>query len=74
MPVRWVVNTHAHFDHCFGNQRFGPDSDLNAPIFAHVRFPAHLDRYERPMLEDWLARGQEPAGNGGRWSSRRPPT
>jgi glyoxylase-like metal-dependent hydrolase (beta-lactamase superfamily II) len=60
-PVRWVINTHAHFDHCFGNQRFGPGSDLNLPIYGHVRVPDHLDRYERPMLAGWIARGGEEA-------------
>jgi glyoxylase-like metal-dependent hydrolase (beta-lactamase superfamily II) len=60
-PVRWVVNTHAHFDHCFGNQRFGPGSDLNVPIYGHVRMPAHLDEVERPLLAGWIARGEEPA-------------
>jgi len=60
-PVRWVVNTHAHFDHSFGNQRFGPGSDLNVPIHGHVRLPAHLDRYERPMLAQWIAAGEQPA-------------
>ena len=56
LPVRWVVNTHAHFDHCFGNARFGPDSDLGAPIYAHERVPAHLDTYERPILADTVDR------------------
>jgi glyoxylase-like metal-dependent hydrolase (beta-lactamase superfamily II) len=56
-----VINTHAHFDHCFGNQRFGPGSDLNLPIYGHVRVPDHLDRYERPMLAGWIARGGEEA-------------
>jgi glyoxylase-like metal-dependent hydrolase (beta-lactamase superfamily II) len=60
-PVRWVINTHAHFDHCFGNQRFGPDSDLGAPIYGHARVPAHLDQYERPLLAGWIASGAEPA-------------
>jgi glyoxylase-like metal-dependent hydrolase (beta-lactamase superfamily II) len=59
-PVRWVVNTHAHYDHSFGNQRFGPDSDLNAMIYGHVRVPAHLEEYERPQLAEWIARGEEP--------------
>ena len=62
MPVRWVVNTHAHFDHTFGNARFGPASDAGAPIYAHERVPAHLDAYERPMLAELIAAGEEPAG------------
>lgn len=60
LPVRWVVNTHAHYDHTFGNARFGAASDLGAPIYGHERLPAHLDNYERPMLADWIARGVEP--------------
>ena len=59
-PVRCVVNTHAHFDHTFGNQSFGTNSDINAPIYGHVRVPAHLEAYERPLLADLIARGEEP--------------
>jgi glyoxylase-like metal-dependent hydrolase (beta-lactamase superfamily II) len=54
-PVVAVVNTHAHFDHSFGNQRFS-----GVPIYGHLRIPAHLDAYERPMLADLVARGAEP--------------
>jgi glyoxylase-like metal-dependent hydrolase (beta-lactamase superfamily II) len=61
LPVRWVVNTHAHFDHSFGNARFGPDSDLGAPIYGHELVPAHLDAYERPKLAEVIASGEEPA-------------
>jgi glyoxylase-like metal-dependent hydrolase (beta-lactamase superfamily II) len=60
-PVRWVVNTHAHFDHCFGNQRFGPGSGRSVPIYGHARVPAHLDACERPLLAEWIAHGEEPA-------------
>jgi glyoxylase-like metal-dependent hydrolase (beta-lactamase superfamily II) len=60
VAVRWVVNTHAHYDHCFGNARFGPASDVGAPIYGHRRVPAHLIAYERPMLDDWIAREVEP--------------
>lgn len=61
--VSWVVNTHAHFDHCFGNHRFGPDSDLGAPIYGHQRMPAHLAEYEVPMLAEWIAARVEPAAD-----------
>ena len=60
LPVRWVVNTHAHFDHTFGNHLFGPGSEVGAPIYGHERVPAHLEEYERPMLADWVARGEPP--------------
>lgn len=60
-PVLAVVNTHAHYDHCFGNHRVGPDSDLGAPIYGHERMPAHLATYEAPLLAGWIAEGREPA-------------
>lgn len=58
--VRWVVNTHAHYDHTFGNARFGPGSALAAPIYGHRRVPRHLAEHETPMLAEWIARGVEP--------------
>jgi glyoxylase-like metal-dependent hydrolase (beta-lactamase superfamily II) len=36
-PVRWVVNTHWHFDHCFGNARFA-----EAVRYGHDTLPAAL--------------------------------
>jgi glyoxylase-like metal-dependent hydrolase (beta-lactamase superfamily II) len=56
-----LVNTHAHFDHTFGNQQFGPESAMDVPIFGHHLLPAHLDQYERPRLAAWRAgTGNEP--------------
>jgi glyoxylase-like metal-dependent hydrolase (beta-lactamase superfamily II) len=65
LPVRWVVNTHAHFDHSFGNARFGPDSDVGAPIYGHERVPVHLDAYERPLLARLISAGEEPVDEWG---------
>jgi glyoxylase-like metal-dependent hydrolase (beta-lactamase superfamily II) len=59
-PVRWAVNTHAHFDHSFGNARFAPGSAVGVPIYGHELVPAHHDAYERPMLARWLADEEEP--------------
>ena len=59
--VRALVNTHAHFDHTFGNQQFGPGSAGAVPIYGHHRLPEHLDRYERPRLAAWRdGSGDEP--------------
>lgn len=59
--VRTLVNTHAHFDHTFGNQQFAPDSPTPVPIIGHHRLPAHLDEYERPRLAAWHSgSGNEP--------------
>ena len=52
LPCRQVVNTHAHFDHCFGNATLRP-----AAIWGHQRCVACLrtrgDR-EREHLLRWL--------------------
>jgi glyoxylase-like metal-dependent hydrolase (beta-lactamase superfamily II) len=51
--LRCVVNTHAHYDHTFGNQQFGPTSHVDVPIYGHQLLSAHLDEYERPRLAAW---------------------
>ncbi|MET0933225.1 MAG: MBL fold metallo-hydrolase [Mycetocola sp.] len=55
LPIRWVANTHAHYDHSFGNQRFG-----DAEIFGHHLLPKHFAEFEQPRLAAWTA---NPAGS-----------
>jgi glyoxylase-like metal-dependent hydrolase (beta-lactamase superfamily II) len=53
-PVRWVVNTHAHFDHTFGNAVFGGPA-VDVPIYGHRLVPRHLAEHEAVMLREWVA-------------------
>jgi glyoxylase-like metal-dependent hydrolase (beta-lactamase superfamily II) len=50
---RWVVNTHAHFDHCFGNAVFASSAEL----WGHASVPDDLARTDREALAtefpDW---------------------
>lgn len=39
-PVRYVVNTHFHFDHTHGNEVFGPDVEIVAHEFTRRRVAA----------------------------------
>lgn len=50
LPVRWVANTHAHYDHSFGNQVF-PDT----AIYGHHLVPRHFAEYESQRLAAWTA-------------------
>lgn len=49
--IRWVVNTHAHYDHSFGNQIFA----TSATIYGHRGIPAHFREFERPRLARWVS-------------------
>lgn len=42
-----VINTHAHYDHTFGNQVF---KAAGIPIYGHYLVPDHFERYEKPHL------------------------
>jgi glyoxylase-like metal-dependent hydrolase (beta-lactamase superfamily II) len=57
VPVRWVVDSHAHFDHTFGNAVL---AKTGARLVGHVRIPAHFDAYERPMIEEQRRAGGDP--------------
>ena len=51
--VTCLVNTHAHFDHTFGNQNFASGTGIGVPIFGHHLVPEHLAEYESPRLIAW---------------------
>jgi cyclase len=39
-PIRWVVNTHFHFDHSHGNQIYGPEVQIIGHEFARQQMVA----------------------------------
>lgn len=47
VPVVAAVNTHAHYDHTFGNQAFAA---RGVPIYGHAGIAAHYARFEAPRL------------------------
>jgi len=48
LPIVAVVNTHAHYDHTFGNQSFAAFSSV--PVYGHHLIPRHYAEYESPRL------------------------
>jgi len=53
-PIRWVVNTHWHYDHCFGNARFG-----EAVIYGHESVPDMLADRVGAVRQELSALGPE---------------
>ncbi len=51
---RWVVNTHGHYDHCFGNARFRA-----AELWGQRGLPPYLDRYVARMRAELAAQGPD---------------
>jgi glyoxylase-like metal-dependent hydrolase (beta-lactamase superfamily II) len=73
-PVRWVVNSHWHFDHTFGNQRFveaargdgqpGAASVAgDVELWGHHELPAQLLDDETQLRADLRARFGDEAGD-----------
>ncbi|ALV45087.1 hypothetical protein MB46_05765 [Arthrobacter alpinus] len=52
MPIIGAINTHAHYDHCFGNAVFEAHG---VPVMGHHRIPAHFGAFEGPRLDAWRA-------------------
>lgn len=53
-PVRWVVDTHWHFDHSFGNARFD-----QATVYGHETVPAMLAEHGDQVRAELARRSPE---------------
>jgi glyoxylase-like metal-dependent hydrolase (beta-lactamase superfamily II) len=72
-PVRWVVNSHWHFDHGFGNQRFverargetrhGADVTADLQLWGHADVPAMLLDNEDELRASLRSRYGDAAGD-----------
>jgi len=56
VPVRWVINTHHHWDHTFGNGVFG-----DSAIWGHERCAAALRDHGEEMRRSIVAKAPEHA-------------
>ncbi|SRR6266498_3148029 len=63
LPCRQVLNTHAHFDHCFGNAVFRP-----AAVWGHQRCAENLRLHGE---EPWRRRRSRPDREAGGRAARR---
>ena len=52
LPVRWVINTHWHFDHTFGNAVFA-DAEIWGHELCQIALEEHGDDM-KPWAKEWL--------------------
>lgn len=52
-PIRWVVNSHYHFDHSHGNQIYGPEVEIIGHEFARQQMLAGKS-HDSPAREFYL--------------------
>lgn len=57
-PVQWVVNTHVHYDHTFGNVEFVPPRQQpGAELWAHRNAVASYPSYAKAAREELIEEG-----------------